>query len=235
MSATVLDNGTQELVETLKAVAYPSRLDIVLSLRDPKSIDEIKLEATGGPGSEDRCISREGVRHHLQKLREVGLLETLVDDGSSARKHAYRIRTPELYRLAETLRTLVRASGPAISGPRPPITWSASKVPTPSLVVVHGAEIGLTLSLAGKPTNPKRGWVVGSGPEADLVLDWDPHAEDQAAEVVEGQDGFELVDLRAASHRVSLDGEELGRGERRRLSPGSLVGVGSTLLCFRTP
>lgn len=218
--------------DRLEAIASPSRLELLEKLRRAKPISEIELKATTGPGSANRCISREGIRHHLSKLREAGLVDVRPARTTGRHEHEYHTRSPGLYGLAESLRTMA-SHGTHSSGAKAPITWT-SGTGTPRLLVVHGAQIGARFRLGRSPSTPGRGWVLGQSPKADFDLPWDPKVEEQAAEIVDSSDGYAIVDLRAATHRVSLNGRELDRGEKQGLEHGDVIGIGRSLLAFQT-
>lgn len=131
--------------------------------------------------------------------------------------------------------TTLEASDPAeqASGLGVPATWDAPAWSCPRLRVLHGPETGRSFLLRGRPSDPDRGWVVGRGEGADVSLDRDLHVEHQAVDIDRSDDGFELVDLRTAEGRVSLNGAELDRGERRQMEDQDLIGVGASLLLLR--
>lgn len=225
----MVDAG-DDLVQSLKAVAYPRRLEILQSLREAKPIGEIEVSVSTD-GGRQRCLTREGVRHHLKCLSDAGLVVT--ERASRGRqRHLYRYRREGLYELAESLRKLAEDAQAPLQPARPP-TWEQPKVAGASLTVVHGADIGSTLAMTGKAPSPGRGWILGRGPNADLSVDWDPYVDAQAAEIVEEEDGYRLLDLRAASTRVSKNGRPLDRGSQSHLEHGDVVGVGSSLFVFR--
>lgn len=223
------------LAQRLKALGSLSRLQIVLTCQDPRPVSDIKLKPSQGTGSEERQITREGVRHHLNKLRSAGLIEVEDPEGKGGREQRYRTRRQTLYELAEILASLAAspANGPAEA--HGPPTWETPDVDLPTLTVVRGPEPGRTFPLEEGGKDRDRGWVLGRGLRADLQLDWDPFADDQAAEIVSKTDGYRLVDMRPADQRVSLNGQALDRGEDRPLAHGDLIGVGRTLFSFRNP
>lgn len=115
-----------------------------------------------------------------------------------------------------------------------PPSWDPPAWPGPRLRIVHGPDIGRCFHLRGRPNDPDRGWVMGSGDEVDIDLHRDAYVDGQAVDLDRSEGGFELVSLRTADERVSLNGRELERGDRRQLEDKDLVGLGSSLLVFRS-
>lgn len=114
-----------------------------------------------------------------------------------------------------------------------PLTWGQPPSSVPSLTVVHGGPLGRSFRLDGRPNDPRRGWVIGCGEAADIQLRDDERAAREAGDLERSEGSFQLVDLRTAPSRVSVNGQALDRGETRGLEDGDLVGVGRVLLHFR--
>lgn len=224
-----------DLVESLDAIAYPNRFKLLTILREPHPIGDIELSATVDHGNPDRVITREGVRHHMKKLREAGFVETQPSSRNGNIEHQYVVNPRRLYALSEGLRNLPLESRSSKRDLETPITWEPPSPRVPSLVVVHGSKIGESFPLRGSPSSLPRGWIIGRSQAADIQLDWDPYVDAQAAEVQRTEDGFELIGLRAAEHRVSLNGQTLDRGEKRALEFGDVISVGRSVLTFRDP
>jgi DNA-binding transcriptional ArsR family regulator len=221
----------ERLVRRLKAIASPSRLQLLAQLKQPSTVSEIRLETAGDEGR-DAKMTAQGVRHHLAKLRSAGFVESRSVDNEGQRVNEYLARTDQLYELAEAIRAMPTAPGGSIEDLGAPPTWDPPAM-IPSLTVVHGEEIGRSFALAGEPSFEHRGWVIGQGPNVDVPLAWDALVDDQAGEIEREGGEFRLIDLRSASRRLSLNGEELERGASRPIADGDLVGVGRSLLCFR--
>jgi DNA-binding transcriptional ArsR family regulator len=79
------DLGTIELVDVLRALSDPIRLQILRVLADgaehPKSMTEWGFD-----------VQKSTMSHHFRTMREAGLTETIVD----GRTHAIRLRRAEL-------------------------------------------------------------------------------------------------------------------------------------------
>lgn len=220
------------LVDRLEAIASPNRLRLLGLLQEPQTVSDIELVATAEENDRDRQITRQGVRHHLNKLRDAGFVEARSIGSQGKRAHEYVADPRRLYELGEILRAMPLALGSSPDDLGAPPTWDAPET-APNLTVVHGAEIGLSFPLRGEPNIAGRGWILGSGSEADVQLDWDSHADPQTGEIERRGGSFRLIDLRASTHRVSLNGRELDRGEVREVTDGDLVGVGLSLLRFQ--
>ncbi len=223
-----------DLVESLEAIAYPNRFKLLTILREPHAIGDIELNATVDHGNPDRVITREGVRHHMKKLRQAGFVETQTSPHTGNMEHKYKVNPRRLYALSEALRNLPKEARSSQRDLHVPMTW---ETPTrgPTLTVVHGSQIGDTYPLQGTPSSLPRGWIIGRSPNADIRLGWDPYVDDQAAEIQRTEDGFELIDLRAADHRVAVNGMRLDRGEVKELAFGDTISVGRSLLVFQRP
>lgn len=220
-------------MERLEAVASPSRLQLLATLQEPSPVSDIHLEASGEEGNDDRRITSQGVRHHLNKLLDAGFIEVRPSDRQGKRVNEYVTDVKRLYELGEILGSMpLSLSSPAEELGAPP-TWEPSPAGTPSLTVVHGAEIGRSFRLHGEPKFPDRGWVIGQAPEADVRLDWDAYVGRQAGEIEREKGSFRVIDLRATERRLSVNGQALERGAAKEITDGDLIGVGRSLLWFR--
>jgi pSer/pThr/pTyr-binding forkhead associated (FHA) protein len=94
---------------------------------------------------------------------------------------------------------------------------------------VHGFHRGRRIPLTG--SGP---WLIGRESTAQVCLDFDPFVSSRHAEVRRKDDGFEVADL-YSRNGTRLDWQGLDRGGQRELADGSIVGVGRSLLVFRTP
>lgn len=224
--------ASDPLVESLQAIASPNRLRLLSLLREPRTVADIELEATD-ENDTDRNITRQGVRHHLDKLREAGFVHVRAIEKDGRRVHEYETDPGSLYEVGEALKTLPLSPLSSHRDLDPPPTWDPPKPGVPTLTVVHGAAIGRSFPLSEPTSFPNRGWVVGRGGTVDVPLDWDPQVGEQTAEIERRGRELDLIDLRASPNRLSVNGQALERGERRTLSDGDVVGAGRTLLRFQ--
>lgn len=220
------------LVKRLEAIASPSRLRLLSTLQEPRQVSEIELVATDEEGAE-RSITTQGVRHHLNKLRECGFVRVEHVDRGGKRVNRYVADHRRMYELGEVLRSMpLELDAPTDEMGAPP-TWEQPPGGVPSLTVVHGAEIGRSFSLTDTPEIDDRGWVIGQAPAVDVALDWDPYVGRQAGEIERDHGSFRLIDLRASARRISVNGQVLERGESCEITDGDLIGVGRSVLWFR--
>ena len=101
----------------------------------------------------------------------------------------------------------------------------------PSVVVVEGPELGLSLDLGARPS---LGWVVGRDPGSDLRLS-DPALSGKHAEVrlVDGG-GVEIRDA-GSRHGTRLEVTDLVAREWTPWPPNACVALGTTVLALREP
>jgi DNA-binding transcriptional ArsR family regulator len=228
------------ILESLEALAFANRLTLLSQLQDASTLDEIELTPVDHDttnGNRARCLTRQGVRYHLNQLQEAGIVRAeRVREGGRV-KNAYSVDQAPLWALSEALRELSANGNPSVHPEDPdpsPITWGpAPEGPGAHLVVVHGLEIGRRFRLGTLEADRQRGWILGSQPKADVPLPASQFVDDQAAEIEVDDGEYTLLDLRSAQTRVSLNGERLELGERRPLAHGDVIGVGHTQLLFR--
>lgn len=230
-------------IAELETVSSEHRLRLLTLLAEGVPLDEVR-EAS------DR--SAEEIERDLDQLRRAGLVKrhrSRPRDLSGSRRsdrdqpgerdrdrgidRAFVPDLAPLYELGEVLRGLSIAYGHSPVEPDPPVTWQPPTSEVPTLTVVHGTTIGRSFRLGTDSVSSRRGWIIGRGNGVDVPLDEDPYVEPEAGEIEPWEGRLELVDLRTADRRVSLNGQTLGRGERREISDGDLVGVGRSLLRFR--
>ncbi|MCA1813012.1 MAG: FHA domain-containing protein [Halobacteriales archaeon] len=108
-----------------------------------------------------------------------------------------------------------------------------SMEPGPKLVLVHGLIEGKAFPLRRPDLKGERGWVLGRKPGLHVSLDYDPYVSLENSEVLPEPDGYALVDLRSSRNGTWLNWRRLAKGERARLVPGDVIGVGRSLLVFR--
>ena len=221
------------LAKALAALASPVRLALLRRLRAPQALGEIRVRAEYEEhgGDDDRLISRQGVREHLDKLLAIGAVRALDEDG----RVDYVLNHQTIYRLSEDLRELARlrpledgAGLPTVARPRASRKGLGD---APMLVLVKGLDEGRVFDLT--PSGPKRQWTIGRRRGLDVALDFDPFVSSENAliEVVDG--AYVLTDLPGSRNGTTLNFEPLDPAERRPLARGDVVGVGRSLLLFR--
>lgn len=229
------DEVTGDLVDSLEAIAYPNRFKLLTELKEPRAIGDIKLTATVDHGNPDRVITREGVRHHMKKLRDAGFVKARTARGRGQTEHEYVVDRTRLYELSEALRDLPLKQRAGTWDAWENLTWDTPVKGCPNLTVVHGSRIGESFPLRGGSREEERGWIIGRNEDVEINLDWDACVDDQAAEIHRGEEGFEVIDLRSAKRRVVVNGEALDRGERVGIGPGDVISVGRSVLVLQDP
>lgn len=229
----------EKFASALKAVAYPNRLRLLLLLREPKTIDEIRLTpaAARGPGSADRPISRQAVLDHLHQLEEQGLVRSsTAQRGRRSTQLEYVAVRSQLYAMVESFRELVETPMANSVGPQETVLASArfgaSEHRGARLVLVHGATPGRVFPLMPHTTSKDRGWIIGRKDGSHVCLDYDPFVSSENAEILRRPEGFALLDLRTAKNGTFLNMMQLPVGGTSGLRQGDIIGVGRSLLVF---
>jgi DNA-binding transcriptional ArsR family regulator len=231
-----VDDAADALEAYLKSLASSGRLRLLRILRSPRTLDEIRLERSdsGVP------MSRQSVQEHLDRLMEVGLVRAGHREREGRRGASeYLLDHARLFDILEELRRLAAFEGRvslsaletqrARGSPEAP-AWP----PGPKLVLVHGVEEGRVFPLPPSLLRDGRGWVVGRAPHAHVRLDYDPYVSADNSEVLPRGGGYALLDVRSATNGTSLNWTRLPPGGEARLSDGDIVGVGRSLLVFRS-
>lgn len=168
-------------------------------------------------------MTREGVRYHLEKLREEGYVEVEQGKGPDNRyRHLYSLQETQLFQVCEQLLQLLDP----LNGAR----QLAGEAENPRLVVVHGVGRGRWFDLGDPDEAP---WVIGTGEKADLNLRGDPAIAGQHAEINADKRDHELVDYRH-SGTTKRNWRPLDPGDSTPLQVGDVVEMGSTLLVYQS-
>lgn len=241
MGADLLDpvDDAERLGEALDALSYPNRLELLAMLRVPRAVDEIHLKpARDREGSNpDRPLTRQAVRHHLAKLEEAGLVRRqLTRDENGRERQTFVADESRVYAVAEAIRRMAKHSSDVDLDPLATQELSPSdEGGWPSgarIVIAHGACEKRVIPLRQRDVEPPRGWIIGRSTGAQITLEYDPFVSGQNAEILAGDDGYELLDLRTARNGTWLNGERLPAGGRAKLNHGDIVDVGSSTLVF---
>lgn len=237
-------DGGDDLLEVdhlagrFKALAFPTRLKILEDLKEPRSIGDLHVTTT--EDGRERPLTREGVRHHVIQLVDAGLVKAASAEPLARNMMAYQVRPAGLFHLSETL---VHMANPTTKRPPNPTdapAWVRTEKrttrvdsPWPKLAIVNGVGRGDVCELEPRGSEPPMGWVIGSDDDCDIVLPYDESVSERHAEVSPSEDGLELVDYRT-SGPTYLNWRPVERGQREALSPGDVLGVGSTLLVLQS-
>lgn len=232
----------EQLRARLKALSSVNRLRLISELKDPKTVDEIRLtpaDRTQG-SNPDRQLTRQGVRHHLSQLEDLDLIRSSpADDADGRDRLEYVANEPAVFGVLEELRELVAPGSEASLDPFQ--TYSAADepdeewTPGPKLVLLRGAQEDRVFSLTEiePDPDPARGWVLGRSPEAQISLQYDPYLSAQNTEVVRDGDQFLVVDLRTSRNGTIVNDERLAPGREAPLEHGDVIRIGCSALLFR--
>ena len=140
-----------------------------------------------------------------------------------------------LFTLIEDLRSL---AGEATNRLDPKATTVVPGTPAgtwlngPKLILVNGVCEGATFPLDVAPG--RRSWVIGRNSDADVPLLYDPYVSRHGAEVWQDGKTFFIEDLAPGKNGTYLNWRRLDRREAASLQDGDIVGIGRSLLVFRS-
>ncbi len=98
------------LCRALAALANPSRVAILRQLDAPKSLNEIRVSASEPSESglsRSRCISRQAVRRHLDRLVEEDLVRVAMRLRANAEVATYMTNDEKLRQIGDSLDDLI--------------------------------------------------------------------------------------------------------------------------------
>jgi DNA-binding transcriptional ArsR family regulator len=226
-----------DLAETLAALAYPLRLELLEVLGYPRVLGEIRVRPLrGATGSDERTAAKQTVAAHLDRLVETGLVVRGQEEIGGKTASTYVVNPQRLYALTEDLRRLnLRHSGRGRgldwtgtleSPPRPAASAGAR------LVVVHGVYEGRAYPL--DPEGLSDGaWMIGRARGLTVSLDYDPFVSLENSALRPRGDGYVVTDLYESKNGTSVNWEPLPRGGSRELHNGDVLGVGRSLLVLQ--
>lgn len=140
-----------------------------------------------------------------------------------------------LFTLIEDLRSLASDASNHID---PKSTTTVPGVPAgtwlngPKLILVNGICEGSTYPLDIEPGH--RSWVIGRGGDVDVPLLYDPYVSRHGAEVWQDGKTFFIEDLAPGKNGTYLNWRRLDKREAASLQDGDIVGLGRSLLVFRS-
>lgn len=225
----------------LRVLGQPNRIRLLQLLRSPRTLEELRLPpaAGRGGGSAGRPISRQAVQKHLAQLERVGLVRSRAKrvPGHPPMKE-YQLDHARLFAAIDELHTYAVPPPGGSFDPTETIARPRDEVvrwePGPKLVLVYGVQEGRVFPLRATELRGPRGWVLGRGPNAHVALRHDPYVSNEHSEIVRSEGGFRVIDLRSAKNRTSVNWTPLALGGEADLRNGDVIGVGRSLLLFRT-
>lgn len=217
----------------LATLASPPRIALLSELVEPRAIPDLRV-APGPSRSTDRpevAMSRQAVREHILKLESAGLVRRVTDAPGDARER-FVLHQPKVFEILEEFRKLCSLKGARETEDRTlpaPMIEGVGGPSGPRLVLVHGLHEGRAFPLAGSgpwPVGRRRGLVVS--------LDYDPFVSLEHA-VVRATDGRSRVsDAGSSKNGTWWNWRKLAEGEERALAHGDVLGIGRSILLFRT-
>lgn len=233
-----LSKREQRLAQALAVIGSQVRLQLLRELRRPRTITEIRLNATEGSrgeGGAGRPLARQTVREHLDKLIDLGLVVSQETERAQGPTVEYALNHAAVFALAEEVRGLARLR-PLHDLTIETIDGQAATLPPepepPCMVLVHGLEEGRWFSLDAAPGAR---WTIGRRRGLHLPLDFDPYVSGEHACIDHSSAGYEIVDLDTNRNGTMVNFRRLAPGASRPLMTGDLVGVGRSLLLFIGP
>lgn len=235
MVAMTDEVDSERLGRVMKALANPVRVDLLKALRSPKTITEIRLHPRRKDGNlhPERVMSRVTVREHLVQLLDIGVVQARRATREGRTVDVYIVNHRQLFALTEELRQLaeLRPDGQTVGDATQEDPVEPPRFPEgPKLVLAGGIPKGRVFPLNGDGER----WRIGRHRGAEVWLDYDPYLSSENAEVVRTRKGFVLHDLGRSRNGTYLNWEELARGAEAPLSDGDLIGVGRSVLVFRS-
>lgn len=220
-----------DVEQVLKVLSNPNRLQLLRTLQSPKGFADLELAPSrnDGWGSEERAISRQAVRRHVQELMELGVVVEVPGSGDTVTR--FLVNHARLFGVVEQLRQIATVR-PALDLAHETIGLGGRagvSVPDgPHLALVRGVQEGRAFPLAEGGT-----WTIGRARACAICLDYDPYVSSEHAQVVRKDEGYFLVDLAANKNGTFLNWAPLARGGVAPIRAGDVVGLGMSLLVFR--
>ncbi len=240
---------TERLSNVLSTLGNRQRLDILRQLTTPKNVGEIdasrEQEEKDG---EVRTVNltRQAILSHIDKLQDVGLVDTRVAQGEGSHTKEYFTREDHLFMVLEEVRTLGNLAMDSGTGGVPDRTLVQRQEPeTPDhedalaqLILIRGIREGRVFPLHSK-ADPAQWWIgrerqVGDE-QVDVPLEYDLFISRKHAVLSHEDKRFMLRDAESLNGTVVNWNRELRGGEEIELEHGDVIGVGRSLLLFRNP
>lgn len=216
------------LAEPLGVLGNEKRLHLLSYLTTPHYIREIASELG---------ITRQSAQAHVDKLVEIGVVERRRGRREQGPVTDFVVVPQRLFALQERFGGVGRlepeVEDDQVRAVTETLERDGDEAPSPTaprLVIVHGFRQGQVVPLTGGGP-----WMIGRETTAQVCLDYDPFVSSRHAEIRRADGpGFAVADL-YSRNGTRVDGETLDRGGTAELESGTVLGIGRSLLVFRTP
>ncbi len=239
---------TERLSNVLSTLGNRQRLDILRQLTTPQNVGEVEAhrEKKEDGGVREVPLTRQAKLSHIEKLKDVGLVDTRVAQGEGSHTKEYFTREDHLFMVLEEVRTLGNLAMDSGTGGVPDRTLvqeAEPETPDPEdalaqLILIRGIREGRLFPLRSKK-DPMQ-WYIGrerqvGDEKVDVPLEYDLFISRKHAVITHEDDGFFLRDAESLNGTSVNWSQELRGGEETRLEHGDVIGVGRSLLLFRNP
>lgn len=226
------DAGLDALALYLATLGNENRLRLLRQLRRPRRLSELRVspEASRRGENPERAVSRQAVRHHMEKLLAIDVAQRH-KRGPAFAGDEFLVNHRQLFLIAEQVRDLARlepTEAPAQLETRASIPLARpSPTSARALVLVHGVGEGRSWPLAlGQAV------VVGRAKDSQVRLDYDPFVSGRHVEVRTGPDGTVAMDL-GSRNGTLLNWSPMRPRQPVDLRAGDVLGVGRSSLVVR--
>lgn len=213
------------LAKSMQLLSDPQRLRLVRGLIEGKSAEET-LAADPRTRMADTTERLRQAREELAALKQGNFVSTKAGDKVEANPQALYQLAQEIKRLATKSVAEVQDLGQTVMAPR---EFAPIGTRGPRFILVSGLGEGRTFPLvSGKKM------VLGRATTADVALDYDPFVSSLNSIIEDDRGKFRIIDVPEARNGTSINFRRLPRGGSQFLENGDVVGVGRSLLVFRS-
>lgn len=237
------DIDFDRLSDYLKALANPNRLELLHQLRFPRTASEIYLRpkrTESGSTNPDRFISRQAVERHLGILEGIQVIKRQPSTREGRPVEEYVLNHPKVFAIVEEMRKISHIKAHAPIDPMatsPDLEVPAGKAPArkadapkgPHVLLVAGVFEGRRYALNGDGP-----WEIGRSADIAVPLDYDPFVSTRNSVLTVRDGRYVVQDVETNRNGTSVNYEPLPKGGECALENGDLVGVGRSLLLFRS-
>ncbi|MEA3201873.1 MAG: Inner rane component of cytoplasmic domain [Thermoplasmata archaeon] len=212
----------------LGALASPTRLAILRTLRTPRALREIEVASE----EDGRPITRQAIRRHLDTLLEAGLISTREAGREYGDTTEFILNHARLYGMGDDVRQLARLRPAVDPGGEtaPSADLGAQRPRGPVLVLVKGADEGQAFHL--DPGAGEREWIVGRRRGVAVCLDYDAAVSSENSRIGWREGAHWIEDVVGSRNGTWLNLRRLAPGESTKLAHGDLVGAGRSALLY---